>query len=224
MSAPAAPRPTVLFAEDFDALAGAAAAPDDAAEPEVIAPVSPADAAAAREQAYAEGFRNGLAQATNDRAEIGRQLLAAIADRMADADAVLREAVEAAAEDLARLLLASLGAALPTLRRRFGGVEVARVAREVLPGLAREARITIRLSPLVRADLDRELARLDPDLAARIAIVPTDTVAPGDVRISWQDGTALRDGAQVWAGVVETLASLGLGDLAARDLAAAAAD
>jgi hypothetical protein len=80
----------------------------------------------------------------------------------------------------------------------------------VLPALAREPRVTIRISPHVVRSVEQELDRLDPELHARVALAPTDAVPPGDARIVWQDGAAVRDTAALWRKVAETLAPLDL--------------
>jgi len=199
-------RPAILFAEDFDALPGITVLddPPDETEP------PPGFTAAARAEAYAEGHRNGLAQAAADRAEVSRQMLATIADRLDGAAAEAARVAGESAEAVARLLLGTLAALLPALCARHGATEVAALARAVLPALARESRVTIRLSPHVVRAVEQELDRLDPELRACVALAPTDAVAPGDARIVWQDGTAIRDAAALWRTVAETLAPLDL--------------
>lgn len=203
-------RPAILFAEDFDLPAGITVL-DEADEPEPPPPVfTAAEIAAARAEAYAEGHRNGLAQAAADRAEITRQMLAAIAGHLDNARTEAARVAEESADTLARLLLGTLASMLPALCARHGAAEVAALARAVLPGLAREPRVTIRVSPLVARAVEQELDRLDPELHARISLSPTEAVAPGDVRIAWQDGAAIRDAAALWRKVAETLAPLDL--------------
>lgn len=203
-------RPAILFAEDFDALPGVTVL-DDAEEPETPPPVfTEAEVTAARADAYAEGHRNGLAQAAADRAEVTRQMLGTIADRLDGAGAEAVRVAEESADALARLLLGTLATMLPALCARHGAAEVAALTRAVLPALAREPRVTIRLSPHVVRVVEQELDRLDPDLHARVSLSPTDTVAPGDARIAWQDGAASRDAAALWRKVAETLAPLDL--------------
>jgi hypothetical protein len=51
---------------------------------------------------------------------------------------------------------------------------------------------------------------LDPDLAARLQIVPTDSIPAGDARIAWRNGGATRDAAALWEQVAATLALSGL--------------
>lgn len=202
--------PHILFAEDFDLQSGVTVL-DPPDEPEVIAPsFTPEAVETAREAAYADGYSRGLSQAAQDRAEIAGQLLAGIAQSLADAEAAAREAAEASAVAVAELLINSLAALFPTLCARHGAGEVAALARTVLPALDREPRINLRVSPHVLAELEGELDRLDPELRARITVVATDAVAPGDIRIAWQDGAAGRDGAALWAQIATTLAEYGL--------------
>jgi flagellar biosynthesis/type III secretory pathway protein FliH len=199
-----------LFAEDFDQQSGITVL-DPPDEPDLIAPSFTQEAVeTAREAAYAEGYSRGLSQATQDRAEIASQLLAGIARRLADAEAAAREAAEASALAVAELLMNSLAALFPTLCARHGAGEVAALARTVLPALDREPRISLRVSPHVLPELEAELDRLDPELRARLTVIATDAVPPGDVRIAWQDGAAGRDGAALWAQIAATLAEYGL--------------
>jgi flagellar biosynthesis/type III secretory pathway protein FliH len=204
-------RPAILFAEDFDAEPDIAVldeeAADHAAEPPAITQV---ELAAARDEAYAEGHRSGLAQAAADRAEVTRQMLSVIADRMADARAEAARVAEQSAESVAQLLLGTLGTVLPALLARHGAGEVAAVARAVLPSLMREPHVTVRVSPHVVPAVEQELARLDPELRSRVELVAAATVPPGDVRITWNDGAAVRDAAALWCSVAEALAPLDL--------------
>jgi flagellar assembly protein FliH len=202
-------RPAILFAEDFDALPGVTVL-DDADESEPSPVFTEAELAAARADAYAEGHRNGLAQAAADRAEVTRQMLGTIAERLDGAGAEAARVAEDSADAVARLLLGTLATMLPALCARHGAAEGAALTRAVLPALAREPRVTIRVSPHVVRVVEQELDRLDPELHARVSLAPADAVAPGDVRIAWQDGAAIRDAAALWRKVAETLAPLDL--------------
>jgi len=200
-------RPAILFAEDFDARPGVTVLDD----PEPPLPVfTAAEVAAARADAYAEGHRNGLAQAAADRAEVTRQMLAMIADRLDGAGAEAARVAEDSADAVARLLLGTLATMLPALCSRHGAGEVVALTRAVLPALTREPRVILRVSPHVARVVEQELDRLDPELRARVSLSPTDAVAPGDVRIAWQDGAAIRDAATLWRKVTEALAPLDL--------------
>lgn len=209
-------RPAILFAEDFDASPGITVLDEPPEEPELPPPPPPppaiteADVVAARADAYAEGHRNGLARAAADRAEVTRQMLGVIADRLQGARAEASRVAEEHANAVARLLLGTLATMLPALCARHGAAEVTALTRAVLPALVREPRVTIRISPHVVAAVEQELARLDPELHGRVSLVPTDAVTPGDVRIAWQDGTAIRDAASLWRNVAGALAPFDL--------------
>jgi flagellar assembly protein FliH len=222
--APSGPgrKPAILFDEDFDAPPATAGVivlddlPDEAPPPPPA--VTAEDVAAARADAYAEGHEKGLAQAAADRAEVTRQMLGVIADRLEGARLEAARVAEEGAQAVARLLMGTLAGMMPALCARHGAAEVAAVARAVLPALVREPRVTIRVSPhLVRA-VEQALAGLDPDLHGRVMLVPTDAVPPGDVRIAWADGAAVRETAALWRSIAEALAPLDL--LAPADLQA----
>ncbi len=203
----------VLFAEDFD-LPGQEhpAGPEGpAAEPEVITPVFDlAQLEAEKAAAYDEGYAAGRAALLAEDAAGLRRAVDALAtglDAARDAAGLIGEQT---AEEIARLLLASLGAVMPVLCAAHGSAEAAAVARAVLPALNGEPEITIRTSPHTASALQAEIARLDPDLAPRVRMLPTDAMAPGDLRIAWRNGLAVRDGAALWREVAEILLPHGL--------------
>jgi flagellar assembly protein FliH len=213
---PPQPHPDILFAEDFDAPPGVTVLDDEADAAAEEPTFTEETLAAARADAYAEGHRNGLAKAAADRAEVTLQMLGAIAERLEGGRAEAARVAEESAEALARLLLGTLASMMPALCARHGATEVAALARAVLPALAREPRVTIRVSPHVAEAVEHELQHLDPDLRERVALVPTDAVPPGDARIAWTDGAAQRDAAALWRDVADALAPL---DLLPPDLA-----
>ena len=70
--------------------------------------------------------------------------------------------------------------------------------------------MTLRINPQHCTIIAREIERLDPDLAARVQIVPAEAIPAGDVRITWRNGGATRDAAALWEQVAATLALSGL--------------
>ena len=197
----------VLFAEDFDL-----PEPEPtAAAPEMIAPVVDlAQLAAAKAAAFDEGFAMGRAAALAEDAAGVRQAVDALAAELGAARDAARLIGEQAAEEIARLLLAALGAVMPVLCASHGEAEATAVARAVLPALTGEPEIAIRTNPHTATALLAEIARIDPDLVARVRMTPTDALAPGDLRIAWRDGLAVRDGAALWREVAAILVPQGL--------------
>lgn len=216
-----APRLGVLFAEDFDAPAGVTVLDEVADERPPPPGFTEADVAAARADAYAEGHQRGLVQAAADRAEVTRQLLAIIAERLREANGEATRAAETAAESVARLLLGVFAALLPALFARHGAGEVAALAKAVLPALRNEVEVTLEVAPPLLREVAHALDGLDPALRERTTLRASEAMAPGDVRILWRDGALVRDGAALWREVAEALAPFGLAAEPAAALVAA---
>lgn len=196
----------ILFAEDFDfPEAGEDGAPDPAEVPCPIPAYDHEDLATARVQ----GFEAGRIAARHEiEAEDEARLRHAIAKLGVQLDAATdaaRNAADDTADAIARLLLSTLGAVLPTLCAAHGDAEAAMVARAVLPALTAEPAITIRAHPSTVPALEREILRIDPDLMARVRLLPVETMLPGDVPIAWQDGAAVRDTTALWNEIVAVL-------------------
>jgi hypothetical protein len=207
----------VLFIEDFDLPARApVACENDPADPEVIAPdvIAPmfdaAELEAARAASWDEGHAAGrAAQAEADAAGLRRAVVALSAEFGAARETAALIA-ESAAEEIARLLLASLASVFPMLCAGHGAAEAAAVVRAVLPALSEEPEIGLRANPHTAPALLAEIERIDPDLARRVRLTHTDALAPGDVRIAWRDGVAVRDASALWREVAAVLIPAGL--------------
>ncbi len=193
-----------LFGEDFDR-------PEASPEPEVIEPVfSAAELANAREAAWQQGNAAGLQEAAASDSAATRRTIEAIAAQFAEARDTAAALAEQSADAIARLLLDSLAAAFPVLCACYGEAEVQAIVRSVLPALTQEQMVTIRTNPLTARSLVREIGRLDPDLAARVQIAESDAMTPGDVKIAWRNGAAIRDATALWEQVAAILAPAGL--------------
>ncbi len=219
---PVTPLSGILFLEDFE--------PGEA--PPAPAPVAPApaltdaDLARAREAAHAEGYEQGLAQARSEGAEATGRALETIAAFMHSVGETAARAAESHAKAVAALLLATLGALLPRLSDRFGAEEAAAIALALRPGLRHQPAICVRAHPRtcapIAAAMTEALRDLDPELCARMRFVEAPAMLPGDVRIEWDDGAAVRDTAALWADVAAILSPLDLLDAGALPLARAA--
>jgi flagellar biosynthesis/type III secretory pathway protein FliH len=193
-----------LFDQDFDM-------PEVAPEPEVIEPVySSAELATEREAAWRQGHAAGLEAAAAGDTAATRSAIEAVSAQLASARDTAAALAEQSADAIARLLLDSLAAAFPVLCARYGEAEVQAIVRTVLPALTQEQVITVRANPRTAPSLVREIGGLDPDLAARVEVVACNAMPPGDVRVAWRNGAAVRDTAAVWQQVAAILAPAGL--------------
>lgn len=202
----------VLYAEDFDdddeaAEAGAAPPSDPVPEPEIIEPVF---TAAELDAARTEARLAGRAEAEHGLAGARNQLLTLLADGVAQARASATEVAEMAAEAAARCMLGALAACLPALCEQHGAAELRGLTRRLLPALADEPRITVRINPHMLAAMQDEVASLDAEIAERVCLLPTDAVPPGDARITWTDGSVTRDTRRARQAFEDGLAELGL--------------
>ena len=196
--------PGVLFEEDFDR-------PASQAEPEVIEPTfSVAEMATAREDAWREGRDAGVADAAASDAAAARHAVELIAAELNAARDMAATLADQSAEAIARLLLGSLAAVCPALCTHHGEAEVQAIVRAVLPGLTQEPAITVRINPCNAPGVASEVERLDPGLATRVQITECDAMPPGDVRIDWRNGAAVRDAATLWQQVANVLLPAGL--------------
>jgi flagellar biosynthesis/type III secretory pathway protein FliH len=203
-----------LFIEDFDAvetLTVTAAADEAANEPEIIVPAfSPDDVEAARLSGYEAGVAAGRAMVQGAREAALDGMLAAIRAGLADAAAGARQRADDIGRELARLLVASLAAVLPDLVRRHGATEISRLVQELLPPMALEPEIVVRVAASDREALAADLGRLDAHLASRVRLVTEAGMSAGDVVIAWKNGRASRDGAALGRQLAELWQRFGL--------------
>jgi flagellar biosynthesis/type III secretory pathway protein FliH len=194
----------LLFDEDFDL-------PSSPPEPEVIQPLfTAAELMAARDEAARDSHDSAVAEADASARVSTSRALVEIAAQLTAARADAASIAEQSAEAIARLLLDCFAAAFPALSARHGAGELAAMLREILPALHREPKITVRISPHLMPSMTEEIHGLDADLAARVRLIPTDAVAPGDARVTWENGAATRSSVSLWKQIESILAPAGL--------------
>ena len=199
----------VLYAEDFDDEGGVTVVAEEspAAQPEVIEPLF---TAAELEAACAEARAAGRMEAEHGLAASRTHMLGLLVAGMADGRAGARAAAMEAAGSIAKCMLSALAACLPAMCQQHGVAELNALCRAVLPGLVDEPKIVVRIHGDMIPGMQAELADLDFELAERIQLLATEAVMPGDVRISWADGSVTRNAGKARQLVEDALASLGL--------------
>ncbi|MSP01487.1 MAG: hypothetical protein EXR07_10630 [Acetobacteraceae bacterium] len=194
----------LLFGEDFDR-------PTTRAEPEALEPVfSATDLETARNVAGQESRDAAMVEFGTSNKAIACRALTAIAEQVAAARAEVASISEQSAEAVTRLLLDCFATAFPALSARHGAEEAAALLRGILPALHREPKITVRISPHIAAEMTAEIQSMDPDLAARVRLIPTDALTADEVRVAWENGTAMRDPQALWRQIEDILAPAGL--------------
>ena len=198
----------VLYAEDFDDVGDnvlVLAHPEP--EPEIIEPVF---TVAELDAARAGALLAGRAEAVKDLAAVRNQLLLSVANAIAESRAAARDVAEQAAESVASCILSVLAACLPALCAQHGATELQALVRTLLPALTEEPRITVRVNPQMLSVMQGEIGCLDAEIAERVHLLAIDAIPPGDARITWAEGSAVRDTSRARAAFEDGLAELGL--------------
>jgi flagellar biosynthesis/type III secretory pathway protein FliH len=202
--------PGILYVEDFDAPAPR----EKRAVPDIITPsFTHAELEAARE----EGFKAGLATAQGEhhalQSELRTAALIAIGEALATARADAALVAQHMAGELSATMLALLTAALPAAAATLASTEIAALLACVLPPLQREPSLVVRVHPDVQAETAAALAKIWPDHAARVTIIPDAAFAPSDVIVTWQEGEARRVTKTLWNELRTALTPCALPDL-----------
>jgi len=200
----------VLYIEDFDDPPGSAPASIENT-PGILAPsFSAEDLEAARQQAYADGSREGQSLATRERAHATRLLLESLTKSISETQAAMTAQAELIAESLAKALLACLCGSLPDLCRTHAEPETRAIIKRVMPGLAREARLDIRVHPDLVACVQDQLALLPQELPEKLTVIADPSMEPTDIRANWKFGHLIRSSRQIWDDVRAQLAAFDL--------------
>ena len=197
-----------LYGDDFDA--PPVAETPEPAEPEPPVVVEPVYSAAALDAARMEGQEAGRIACERGLAATRVHMLGLIAEALGAAQAEAAISAEAFAAMVARTMLSAVAACLPTLCAQHGEAELRAVARALLPSLVDEPRITITVNPVMIPALTEEISLFDAAMLDRVVFLPMAALPPGDLRVGWRDGGAVRDAARVRMEVESVLAKLGL--------------
>jgi flagellar assembly protein FliH len=199
----------LLFADDFDAPPPPRPVPAlEQLPPPPSYGQDALDAAVARAQA--EGHAQGLADAAAATEARVAEALATIAERLADAAGSAAHVTDKSADVIARLVLGAVLAGYPLLGGRHGLDEVRWLVRRTLPGLLKEPRVTFHVHPSMVSAIGDVLAAVRHDERQHMTIERSDAIPPGDARISWPFGAAVRDMADTVRAIEEMLRPYGL--------------
>ena len=203
--------PALLFAEDFDAPSPyIAETPLDLA-PEPIEPAySFSDLQEARAQAATSARAALQAEIADSHQMVVGLALGEICQMMGD----VRHTAEALAEThtaaLSVLLVRLLRTALPAACAHYGASEAAAMLLALRPALLAEPQVCVQLHPTIADALVADIAAMQSALPGNVLLIPNAAMAPADVRVSWQDGCAVRDTRALLAAIDVALGDAGL--------------
>lgn len=198
----------VLYMEDFD---DPPPPPARAPEPEFVSPgFSAEDLEAARQEAYADGMRDGQRAAREETAHSVRMILEKLAIGLKSVDQQLAADAEKVATELASCLLGAMCGSLPEFCRAHAEPETRALIRKIMPGLAREAKVDIRVHPSMVEPVQDEIAKLTQDLPEKLSVTGDPLMEPTDLRAKWNMGHLVRSSQKIWRDVRAELSSFGL--------------
>ena len=191
-------RAKYLFDQDFGA--GAKAADK---------PIAVAELAIRLGEAESKGFRDGFAAAEKEGAAVAARRNAAAFERIGDtldqlsqALAALEERLKAEAVEIAAAIARKLAPEL-VLREPFA--EIAALATECFHHLVATPHVAVRVGSAIYDTAKTKIGEiaLARGFEGRLAVVPDETLAPGDCRIEWADGGVIRDQAATVSAIDE---------------------
>lgn len=200
----------ILYAEDFDdpepPLPDLQPAPAPAAAPPMF---TLADLEAAQQIARADAVQAARAEWERSALYDRTQSLAVIASAVTDARQEARTLADTVADGAVRTMLSMLAGLLPDLCAQYGGAEVRALLRHLLPTLSQQPRVIVRVAQSVLNGVREDLALLDEELAAVVELAAA-PLPPGDARVTWTDGSLVRDQASIRLAITAALTELGL--------------
>jgi flagellar assembly protein FliH len=162
----------------------------------------------AESQAYRNGFTAGQEQAEQETAQRIAGALSVIADALGRLDSSLT-AIEARHETEAVEVAVAVGAKLaPELVSREPFAEVSALATECFHQLVSTPHVAVHIAKDIYEPTKgkiEEIARAR-GFEGRLAVIPDETLAPGDCRIEWADGGMVRNQAATMAAIDEMVA------------------
>ncbi len=204
MDASARPFADVLFAEDFDV------APEPDPDTYAGAPGTEPAPAADPQQDIAEAVEYARAAWAQADTHLVASALATIATTIQEAASQASTIAEEYAADTAKTILAMVAAYLPNRCRDHGPAEVEALMRRLLPRIAQQSRLVVRVNPALLSPLQAQLATLDDDAAANVVLTGVPALTPGSAHVKWANGSLQRDTEAIRMTIEAVLSELGL--------------
>lgn len=198
--------PGILYAEDFDSM-------DEVCKPD-LEPAQPtftlAELEAAQAAASCEAVLLARASWETGSSNLRSQLLDRVAASITAAQDGARLLAEEVATEMSKAVLTVLAGLLPHFCRSHGDAEMRAMLRQLLPQLAQQPRIVIRIHPAALDGVRQDLRELDSEIMANVTVMTLDTLGRDDVRVGWANGALRRDGNATAAALSAGLVELGL--------------
>ncbi|WP_417844557.1 hypothetical protein [Thalassospira sp.] len=158
----------------------------------------------ARDEALAQGHEQGLAQG---REEILTSVQKTVSDtagqiaaRLEHIDEIQKRAQASIAEDAIHVTRAIVKKLLPAWTQENNTTEIESIVRQCLSNLFDAPKVLVQVDPDIAGELQTRVAEIarSRGFSGQAVVVGEASIAKGDCRVSWGDGTAIRDQARTW--------------------------
>ena len=181
---------------------------EDELEPPPPAPMfTEEDISLARDTAFEDGRRQGMAEAADTADQQAADALAAIARQLDELGRQQEAANDEAARNAVRVAIAAFKKMLPAAAEVSAFEEVARVVAEVVGQVLDEPRIIVRVADQLTEPLRGRLEEVAEahGFEGRVVVQADARLVIGDCRIEWTDGGAERDQARLQAEIESSI-------------------
>lgn len=164
-------------------------------EEEIIPTFSEEEVAAARQEGFADGKAEGIAETLASIEKNTEETLNNIAERVAPLFALQEQANQEISNDATALSLAVVRKFFPTLNEDSALNEVTSVVESLLGRLINEPNIQIKCNPAISDALTGRIDHLTKGnaLIGKITVIAEEEIPLGDCKIEWSSGTAERN-------------------------------
>lgn len=168
------------------------------------------DVESAKKLSFEQGRQQGLNESKSSREQQIAQLVQQISTQFATLFAAEQDRESRYEEEAVRLTLESLEKLFPAMNEKIGGYEAEQAIRRVLKSAAEQSDITIRIHPDFTADIEEILAPFrNKDVnPPNFHIIGDETLGPGDCRLLWADGGAVRQSGALAQAIMDQLMRL----------------
>jgi len=164
--------------------------------------------AAARDEAFAAGRENALAeQRASDEQEIA-QLLGSIASRVEALNADRTTTEDQIARDSGSLAVSICRKLLPTLASQNALREIEGLVMRTIAEMVEEPRLVIRVADARLDALQTRLDRMSSGFPGKLVLLGDDELAENDCTVLWADGGTERNLDRLWAEIRQITAGL----------------